>query len=108
MISESVATNALKGSLFCIGSSAVTLVSGFVRTLLLARLLTPTRFGMVALAMFFLSIGDQIRDFGFNQALIHRQEDIASAASTHFVLKLTLAVVVAVVTFAAAPLLRRL
>lgn len=49
---NSVAAQTFKGSFFSIGSAVITIVSGFVRTVILARLLLPEHFGAVALAMF--------------------------------------------------------
>jgi len=108
MRDESIAAKTVKGSFFSIGSSAITIVSGFVRSVILARLLLPEDFGVVALAMFFLSITSQVRDFGFNQALIHRDTDIQEASSTHFVLRVSIALVVVLLTLLVAPLLTRL
>ena len=108
MRDESIAAKTIKGSFFSIGSSAITIVSGFVRSVILARLLLPEDFGVVALAMFFLSITNQIGSFGLNQALIHRDADIQEASSTHFVLRVSLALVVMLLTLLVAPLLTRL
>ena len=105
---KSIAAKTVKGSFFSIGSSAITIVSGFVRSVILARLLLPEDFGVVALAMFFLSITSQIRDFGFSSALIHRDTDIKEASSTYFVLRVSIALVVVLLTLLAAPLLARL
>jgi len=108
MRDESIAAKTIKGSFFSIGSSAITIVSGFVRSVILARLLLPEDFGVIALAMFFLSITNQIGSFGLNQALIHRDADIQEASSTHFVLRVSLALVVMLLTLLVAPLLTRL
>jgi hypothetical protein len=70
---NSVAAQTFKGSFFSIGSAVITIVSGFVRT--------------VILAMFFVSVLGPIRNFGFNQALIHRDTNIQEASSTYFILR---------------------
>jgi O-antigen/teichoic acid export membrane protein len=105
---NSIAAQTFKGSFFSIGSAAVTIVSGFVRSVILARLLSPEHFGAVALAMFFVSVLDPIRNFGFNQALIHRDTNIQEASATYFVLRVSLAIFVVLLTFLLTPLLRRL
>lgn len=103
---RSVAAQTVKGSFFSIGSSAITIVSGFVRSVILARLLMPEDFGVVALAMFFLSITNQIRDFGFTEAFIHRDTRIQDASSTYVVLRVSMAVLALLLTLLLAPLLR--
>jgi O-antigen/teichoic acid export membrane protein len=105
--SDSVASKAIQGSFFSIGSSAITIVSGFVRSILLARLLAPEDFGVVALALFFLSITNQFRDFGFNWAFVHRDTDLEKAAATHFILRVGMAFVMMVLTLLAVPLLTK-
>jgi O-antigen/teichoic acid export membrane protein len=105
LIDKSVATQAIKGSLFSLGSSAITIISGFVRSIILARLLTPRDFGVIALALFFLSITNQFRHFGFNWALIHRGTEIAKATSTHFILRMSMSLVMMILTLFAVPLL---
>jgi PST family polysaccharide transporter len=105
LIDNAVATQAIKGSLFSLGSSAITIISGFARSIILARLLTPRDFGVIALALFFLSITNQFRDFGFNWALIHRDTDIATATSTHFILRTSMSLVMMILTLFVVPLL---
>ena len=106
MSADSIAGRTFKGSFFSIGSAAITIVSGFVRSIILARLLLPEHFGTVALALFFVSLTDSVRNFGFHEALIHRDTDIPRAASTYFVLKVSLTAVIVALTIALTPLLR--
>lgn len=49
-------------------------VSGLVITIFLARLLTPEEFGVVALAMVFISLTAVFTDVGFTQGLIQREK----------------------------------
>jgi PST family polysaccharide transporter len=53
---------------------------------LLARILSPENYGVYALALFFLEAIGRVREFGFNEALVHRQKDLDKAFSTHFIL----------------------
>lgn len=98
-------TRTVIGSVLSIGASTITIVSGFVRSVILARLLAPEDFGTVALAMFFLSVLNQITDLGFQKALIHRDTDIERATSTHFVLRVGFSVLMFLATVALAPAL---
>jgi|26BtaG_2_1085354.scaffolds.fasta_scaffold00002_253 O-antigen/teichoic acid export membrane protein len=49
-------------------------VSGLLITIFLARLLTPEEFGVVALAMVFISLTSVFTDVGFTQGLIQREK----------------------------------
>jgi O-antigen/teichoic acid export membrane protein len=107
MASESISAKAVKGSFFSIGSSAITIVSGFVRSILLARLLAPEDFGVVALGTFFISIMSQTVSVGLTQALIHRSHDVQKAVSTYFVLRIGLALLVVLMVLLLVPLVER-
>ncbi|MGC9357705.1 MAG: lipopolysaccharide biosynthesis protein [Anaerolineae bacterium] len=100
-----LASKVLTSSTFNISSSAITLVLGFTRSVVLARLLLPEHFGIMALAMFFMNLAARIQGFGFDSALIHRQADRDEVISTHFVLRASLGVVLVVVALIAAPFL---
>jgi O-antigen/teichoic acid export membrane protein len=86
-----VANRTVTGSLFNIGSQAITLVLGFVRSVLLARLLLPQDYGIVALALFFVNLATSVATFGLNAALIQRKAADALAISTHFAVRMVLA-----------------
>lgn len=102
-----IASKSVHGSAFNIGSSAITLIVGFTRSVLLARLLMPEDFGVLALAMFFLNLIGRVHAFGFNAALIHRPIDRDEVVSTHFVLRLGLGVALVLIAIVAAPFLQR-
>ncbi|MEA3407263.1 MAG: lipopolysaccharide biosynthesis protein [Chloroflexota bacterium] len=103
-----IAARTVRGSAFNIAASGITMVSGFARSVLLARLLTPEDFGVMALALILLSFAGQVSDFGFSQALIHRDTNIPKAASTHFTLRLSLSVVTAIIVIIISSILDRL
>lgn len=92
--SEGLATKTVKGSAYSIAASAATLVLGFGRSVLMARLLVPEDFGVVAFALTFLRFTGPLRNFGLDLALIHRQTDDESSLedelAAHFSLRLIL------------------
>jgi len=93
---------AIEGSIFSIAASIVTLVLGFVRSVLLARLLLPEHFGVVTLAMFYTALAAQLRALGLDQALIHREDTDQTVLGTYFTLRmstllLSLALIVSVI-----------
>ena len=74
-----VATRMLKGGMWIAGARAVTNGLGFLSTILLARLLVPDDFGLVALATSILAIVNAVTALPVSEALIqHRQTDHGS------------------------------
>ena len=73
--SESLAAKTVKGSVYSVAASAVTLVLGLARSIVMARLLAPEDFGVVALALTFINFTAPLRHFGLDDALIHRKVD---------------------------------
>lgn len=59
---------------------------GFLTTLILAKLLTPEDFGLVAVAGMVIETLRIFKDLGLGQALIYRQDDIERASHTMFFL----------------------
>jgi len=108
--SEGLAVKTVKGSAYSIGTSAVTMVLGFGRSVLMARLLTPEDFGVVAFAMTFLSFTAPLRNFGLDQALIHHKfeesSSLGEALAVHFFLRLVLISFFVLLLLAAMPVLR--
>ncbi len=108
MDSSTVARQTVRGLFFSVGASAITLSSGFIRAVLLARMLTPEDFGVFTLAIFFLSIIGQLNNLGFDAALIHCQDNLSKAYSTHFILRSLLGVIFCLVCLVLAPFLSQL
>jgi O-antigen/teichoic acid export membrane protein len=108
--SEGLAAKTVKGSAYSIAASAVTLVLGFGRSVLMARLLTPEDFGVVAFALVFLNFTMPLRDFGLDLALIHRKPDeeppLDEALAVHFSLRLILIGLFVLLLLVATPALR--
>jgi O-antigen/teichoic acid export membrane protein len=75
----------------------------FVVTLVLARLLVPSDFGLLALLMVFTGVGAILVDSGFGTALIQRQQTTVDDETTVFAFSLTMAVTLCVVLVLAAP-----
>jgi len=90
--SDGLAAQTVRGSVYSIAASGVTLVLGFGRSVLMARLLAPEDFGVVAFALALLNFTAPLRDFGLDQALIHRRIDaeapLNKVLAAHFFLRL--------------------
>lgn len=77
---------------------------GFLVSLLLARLLTPEYFGLLAIANLALQSLVFFQELGFSAALIHRQQDVEAAANTaHWSIILS-SLVLYGIAYAASPL----
>lgn len=103
----SLAHKAILGSAHTIIASLVTLSLGFLRSVLLARLLLPEHFGLVALALFYIGLAAQLRGLGLDMALIHRQEADEPFRRIYFSLRLGLDLLAFGLLLALAPLLQR-
>ncbi|KPK57711.1 MAG: hypothetical protein AMS21_11155, partial [Gemmatimonas sp. SG8_38_2] len=51
---------------------------------ILARLLTPDDFGLIAVASLVLALAARLKQLGFHGALIQRQENLEEAANAYF------------------------
>ena len=77
---------------------------GFVISIVLARLLAPKEFGVIALMMVFLSLCNVILDSGLGNALIQKKEADQFDFCSVFYINLALGVILYLLLFAAAPL----
>lgn len=75
----------------------------FLVMVVLARLLTPEDFGLIAMLLVFTSIGTLLVDSGFGVALIQRQQTTADDETTVFIFTLCISIVTAGILMLAAP-----
>ena len=90
------------------GQTWLVKAGGFVTVIILARLLTPTDFGMVAVAMTVVPVVSLIADLGFGTYLMQTPALTPLAASTAFWYSAASGFVLAGVLVATAPLLEAL
>lgn len=107
MQNQGIARQAVSGSTYSIISSGVTLLLGATRGILLARLLLPEYFGIVALALVFTSFVANVRNIGLDLALIHQQDADQAFMRTYFSLRTGLDLLAAGLLFGAIPLLHK-
>ena len=84
----SLGRKAVRGTLWVAGGTYVNSLQNFLTNILLMRLIAPEYFGVLALALTLLTLGQKLFSFGFNHALIHRQEELESAVRVHQLLHL--------------------
>lgn len=104
----SVLSKSAWGSAYNIGVSLITILLGFIRSVLLMRMLSPNDYGVVALALFFVTFVTPFSVLGIDSALIQKKAPDKGDFSTHFSIRLGLSVLLLIVGFLAAPLLRKI
>lgn len=77
----------------------------FVVMIILARLLAPQDFGLIAILLIFTGIGALLVDSGFSTALIQRQVTTADDETTVFAFSVGVGVIAAIALVFAAPLI---
>ena len=77
----------------------------FVTAVILARLLSPEEFGVIAMIAIFMALALAVIDSGFGTALIQKQDATHTDESTVFWFNILLGVLMAGCLFAAAPLI---
>lgn len=70
----SLARKSLSAALWNYGGNAIQLALQFSIGVILARLLGPEAFGLVAIALFLVGLGQLFADFGFSAAIIQARE----------------------------------
>jgi len=102
---NSIAAETVRGSLYSVSASVVTLALGFIRSVLLARLLLPQHFGLLALALFFIGLAAQLRALGLDRALIHQRKMNDCTLGTYFTLRFGALLASLLLLFALSPIL---
>src|SRR3989344_3054669 len=100
-----IGKRAIRSTFFVTVNSYAAFGFGTISSIIMARLLLPEHFGLIALANFFLSLFGRVKEFGLDYALIHRQDELEKAFKTHFTLQIGLSVVNLLLVIIATPLL---
>jgi PST family polysaccharide transporter len=95
----------LRGSAWTAAGYGVRQILTFASVLVLARLVDPHAFGLIALAMPFLLALQYLQESGMSAALVHRRTDVERAAATVLVSTLVLGSGLYVIVFLASPLI---
>jgi len=101
---DEVKQQAMRSAKWALLNSFVPRVLALVLTTVLARLLTPDDFGLVAIATLVVSLMSMIQQSGLGQALVQRQVQVDEAASVALWLNVTLSVVLYAVLWLLTPL----
>lgn len=102
---QSIKQKVVKGTVWALLERMSAQVVGFLVTLVLARLLSPSDYGTVALLTIFISIAGVLVDSGLGQSLIQKKEATELDFNSVFYLSIFASLVMYVVLFFAAPLI---
>lgn len=105
---ESVLGKSVQGATYNVAVSAVTMVLGLIRSVLLMRYLGPDEFGYVSLALFFTVWLSHLSTLGLDSALVQQPSLGRETLSTHLALRVGLSVAVLLLALGLSPLLRSL
>lgn len=96
------------GGFFWVAVSSLSVrVLGFASGAVLAQLLPPRDFGLIQIALVFVSLSTILAEFGLGEALIQWVGDVHKAAYTGFFLNTVLSLAAALALFALAPTVAR-
>ncbi len=79
----------------------------FVLTLIIARLVAPSEYGLIAMLSIFMAIAQTFIDSGFSNALIQKKDRTEVDFSTVFYFNIAIAVIVYLMLFFASPYIAR-
>lgn len=96
-------TGVFKGALLTVSMRWTDRLIGFVSTLILARLLTPADFGIIAMASLVVGLIDALLALGVHVALIRNPDTVASHYDTAWTLRFVQSIAAASVIFLLAP-----
>ncbi len=83
----------------------LTQISSFIVSIFLARLLSPEEFGLVAMALAFISISSVFIDIGFSSALIQKQDATDKTYSSIFYFNIAAGLILTGIVYAFAELI---
>ena len=102
---QSVGTRTLRGMVWAYGSYFTGRALVLVSTAILARLISPKEFGLVALALTFMAFLDMLQGLGVSEALvIEDEEDVEEKAETVFAISVAVGFLLMLATAALGPL----
>jgi O-antigen/teichoic acid export membrane protein len=76
---------------------------GFFISIILARILSPDDFGLIAIIAVFINLASTFLDFGFSTALVQRKDVNETHYGTVFYLNVFIGTLLAIITFFSAP-----
>ena len=107
IMQESVSNKVFGGTVWVLLERFCCALSHFVVSMILARLLTPSDYGLIALVLIFTTIANVFVDAGFGTALIQKKDVDQQDLDTVFCLNVLMSLVLYLVLFVTAPTIAR-
>lgn len=104
---ESLKSKTLKGTVWGALERFSAQGVSFVVMIVMARILTPTDYGLVGMVLVFINIAQSLVDSGFSQALIRKQDRSATDDSTAFYFNIAVGLAIYLLIWFLAPLVSR-
>ncbi|MDD5233219.1 MAG: lipopolysaccharide biosynthesis protein [Syntrophales bacterium] len=104
---ESILAKVLRGGALLFSLQLVNRCLGFLRTIVLARLLSPDDFGLLGIAMLAISVVDNFSQTGFQTFLIQKKDVTRGHLDTSWTLSAARGVILFLILFFSAPLISR-
>lgn len=101
---ESLSKKVVQGGMWIFGLRIINRGLGFVRTIILARLLVPEDFGLFGIAMLAIATLETFSQTGFQAALIQKKENVESYLDTAWTVSAIRSVLLFLILFFSAPL----
>lgn len=100
-------SKALKGVLWSGIDKAGVKAVAFIVSIVIARILSPSDYGVIGMILVFITIANIFIDSGMSQALIQRKNRTASDLATAFYFNVGVSVICYIILFLAAPFIAR-
>lgn len=97
----------VKGSIWNFLTSIIGQLRSFIVSIVLARLLTPNDFGIIAIAMVFNGLIETLIDFGFSNAIVQKKYVSQVQKSTIFYINILLGGIFTIALFLCAPIMEK-
>ncbi len=103
--SESLSQKVARGGLWVFSLRITNRGLGFIRTIILARLLAPSDFGLLGIAMLAISTLETFSQTGFQAALVQKKENIECFLDTAWTVSVIRGIVLFAILFFSAPII---
>jgi len=102
--SEPLSKKVVRGGLWVFGLRITNRGLGFIRTIILARLLAPSDFGLLGIAMLAIATLETFSQTGFQSALIQKRDNVESYLDTAWTVSAIRGILLFLILFFSAPL----
>ena len=103
MGSESIFPKVVSSGLWVLTGNTLNRILGFIKTIILARLLSPSDFGLFGIAMLVLGSLDQLTKAGVEEALIQKKKVIEQYLNVAWTINITRGLVIFFLVYLLAP-----